>query len=247
MHPDFVAVEYPLEIRVGHSTDQFFTLSVTLCTPTDIDAFVTGHLFTEGIIEQHDAILSIETFDDEFCLVVEVLLAESIDVKPHLATRKNISHPSCGVCGRTGFDDMFKSAYPIIQAPQKVLTAEFMMKLPHVLNEHQKAFNKTGGLHASALFNAQGELLAVFEDVGRHNALDKLIGHSLEKGLTPLSDHIILLSGRISFELVHKALMAGVSTLAAIGAPSSLSIELAQANRLNLIGFVSDNGYNVYQ
>ncbi len=120
------------------------------------------------------------------------------------------------------------------------------MGLPQVLNDHQSAFKKTGGLHASALFNASGELLAVYEDIGRHNALDKLIGYCLQASMVPLTNHIILLSGRISFELVHKAIKAGVSTLAAIGAPSSLSIELAQTNRLNLIGFVGDKGYNLY-
>ncbi len=244
---DFVAVEHPLEIRIGHTADQWHTLAVTLCTPNNIEQFITGYLLTEGIVSSNSEIKYTEIFDDEFSLVVEVKLSDSIDIESHLKTRQNMAHPSCGVCGRTGFDDLFKTSYPKIEPMATPINDDIILALPKTLNQHQNAFKKTGGLHASALFNTQGELLAVFEDVGRHNALDKLIGHCLQASMLPLSNHIILLSGRISFELVHKALKAGASTLAAIGAPSSLSIELAKQNQLNLIGFINDESFNIYQ
>jgi FdhD protein len=243
---DFLAVESPLEIRVGHFENQFSTLSITLCSPTDIGSLVVGYLFSERIIKHLSQILNIEIYKSEFGNIAEVSLVKSIEIEKHLNKRQSIMHSSCGVCGKTEFDELMMISYSRIEPLSNAISKEVITSLPQKLSTHQQGFEKTGGIHASALFDASGELLFVKEDIGRHNALDKLIGKALSKEMVPLSNHIILLSGRVSFELVHKALMAGVSTLVAIGAPSSLSVELAKSNHLNLIGFVKEDRFNLY-
>lgn len=241
---DYIASETPLEIRLGHSNHEFKSLAITLCSPDDIDDLIYGYLFTESIIRQAVDILSINTFDNDLGLIAEVILDKSIAYDEFLNKRHGMVHASCGVCGKTEFDDLLTFNYHEIK-PQKI-DPLIIQSLPHKLNQAQTAFKQTGGLHASALFDDKGELIMVKEDIGRHNALDKLIGAGLQQGLLPLSQYTVLLSGRVSFELVHKSLMAGVPTLAAIGAPSSLSVEVTNLNKLNLIGFLKDDGFNVY-
>ncbi len=241
---DYIALETPLEIRLGHSQKSFQTLAITMCSPEAVDDLVYGYLFTESIIQQSNDIVSINTFNNELGLIAEVHLKPAIAFEKFLNKRHGMVHASCGVCGKTDFDELLTYTYPTIKETK--INASVIQSLPSKLNKMQKAFNKTGGLHASALFNSQGELVLLKEDIGRHNALDKLIGSAIQDGLIPLNGYIVLLSGRVSFELVHKTLMAGASTLAAIGAPSSLSIEIAKLNNMNLVGFVKANELNSY-
>lgn len=243
---DYIAVESPLEIRLGHDIESFKSLAITMCSPDDIDDLIIGYLFTENIINQADDIIEINVFDNEIGLIAEVILNKSIAYSEFLNKRHGIVHASCGVCGKTEFDELLTYNYQQLQSNKSNITPDIIQSLPQLLNQHQQAFAKTGGLHASGLFNYQGELIIVKEDIGRHNALDKMIGAALKKELLPLKNHIILLSGRVSFELVHKSLMAGVASLAAIGAPSSLSIEIAKVNQLDLFGFVKSSGFNQY-
>ncbi|MFK8013420.1 MAG: formate dehydrogenase accessory sulfurtransferase FdhD [Marinicellaceae bacterium] len=243
---DFVAVEKPLEIRLGHLTDTYHSLAITMCSPEDIGDLIYGYLFTEKIITHSSDILGIQTYDNELGLVSEVKLDKSIAYKSFLNKRNGMVHASCGVCGKTEIDDLLTYNYPSFQSKHKNIPTKIIQSLPGKLNNHQQAFTKTGGLHASALFDTNGELMAVKEDIGRHNALDKLIGYALKHQLMPLSNTIVLLSGRVSFELVHKSLMAGVKTIVAIGAPSSLSLEVAKFNELEIYGFVKATSYNHY-
>lgn len=243
---DYIAIESPLEIRLGQSDDNFQTLTTTMCSPDDIQDLVMGYLYTENIIKNKSEIIKIEVFDNTIGLVAEVLLSNSINISTFLNKRQGVVHASCGICGKTDFDDVLVFKYKHLKTFNAALTPELICSLPEKLNQAQAAFQKTGGLHASALFNSDGKLRLIKEDIGRHNALDKLIGAALEQNLLPLTDAIIVLSGRVSFELVHKSLMAGAMTLCAIGAPSSLSIEIAANNGMNLIGFAHESGYNIY-
>jgi len=241
-----VAIESPLEIRLGHDNKSFQTLAITMCSPEDIEDLIYGYLYTEHIITKIDDVKSIKSHDNELGFVSEVILNKSITYEKFLNKRNGLLHASCGVCGKTEIDDLLTFKYPYLQANQAQITMHIIQSLPQKLRQHQQAYAETGGLHASALFNHKGDIMAVKEDIGRHNALDKLIGCALKKGWLPLNNSIILLSGRVSFELVHKSLMAGLSTLAAIGAPSSLSVEIARLNHLNLFGFVKLTGLNQY-
>jgi FdhD protein len=245
---DCLAIEAPLEIRIGHDTkkEKFFTLAITLCSPADIEYLVTGYLFSEQMIKSNSDIVHIEIYKSEFGTIAEVKLDQSIEIQKFLHKRQSVMHSSCGVCGKTEFDELMIISYPEMKALAVEVSSDIITALPKKLNFKQKGFKQTGGIHASALFNLAGELIMVKEDIGRHNALDKLIGKAIIDDLLPLNNHIILLSGRVSFELVHKALMAGVSILAAIGAPSSLAVELANSNNLCLIGFVKNKSYNIY-
>ncbi|HOP22531.1 MAG TPA: formate dehydrogenase accessory sulfurtransferase FdhD [Gammaproteobacteria bacterium] len=241
---DLVAVELPLEIRLGYA-DQFTTLVITMCSPEDIEDLVYGYLYSEGIIIHINQVENIEVFDAEFGLVAEVRCTEDVEIEKHLSKRQSVSHSSCGVCGKTEIDTIIAKNYPKI-CKQPLLSSSQIFALSQQMKQQQGAFQQTGGVHACALYNEKANLLSVKEDIGRHNALDKLIGESLVKGLLPLSKNIILLSGRVSYEMIHKSLMSGVSHLVAIGAPSSLSIELAKVNNLHLYGFVKNDSYNVY-
>ena len=246
---DSLAIESPLEIRLSHDENNFQTFAITLCTPADIEDLIYGQLFTEGIISCCSDVKAITVFDNELGLVAEIILIKSIDYRKYLNSRHGMIHASCGLCGKTEIDDLLTFKYPKLNAKRQInnkLNAELICSLPDKLLQSQKAFVQTGGLHASALFDESGTLLMLKEDIGRHNALDKLIGFCLQQKLLPLSDKIILLSGRVSFELVHKALLSGVTCLAAIGAPSSLSVEIAIINKLRLLGFVKSTGFNEY-
>jgi len=243
-HNDYIAIESPLEIRLGHDKSSFQTLAITMCSPDDIVDLSYGYLFTEKIITQSKDIISTNIFDNKLGLIVEIILDKSISYGKFLNKRHGIIHASCGVCGKTEFEDLLTFSYQPIIANK--INPKVIQSLSQKLNFAQSSFKQTGGLHASSLFDSHGKLIYTREDIGRHNALDKLIGAALQQQLLPLADYIILLSGRVSYEQVHKSLMAGVTTLSALGAPSSLSIEIASLNRLNLIGFVTDKTFNVY-
>ncbi len=251
---DLIAVEEPLEIRLGYEdagTRLVRPISVTMRTPGHDVELAVGFLFTEGIIKDFDDVESIRHTGPTGGKknnrnVVTVTLKPGVTFDAGRLERHFYTASSCGVCGKTSLDALEMAACPSLPADQPMLTAEVVHRLPEALLEAQAVFERTGGLHAAALVDAEGRLLATREDVGRHNAVDKLIGaHVLERRL-PLHEGILLVSGRASFELTQKALMAEIPVLAAVGAPSSLAVELAQRFGMTLLGFVRNSRFNVY-
>lgn len=250
---DALAIEEPLEIRLKYgNADNRKTqnISVTMRTPGDDAELALGFLFTEGIIRKQEDIESAEhcfiACAENKENVIQVSLKEGIERQLHNTERNFYTTSSCGVCGKASINSIKTvSAYSNSTSENKV-SADLLYQLPTILQKHQKVFADTGGLHASALFTTDGELLLVREDVGRHNALDKLIGAALNKNLLPLDQFILLLSGRISFELVQKAAMAGIAIIAAVGAPSSLAVELAEEFNITLVGFLRNQRFNIY-
>ena len=251
--PDLVVTEEPLEIRVGHGPEhqrKQFSLSVTMRTPGSDEQLSLGFLYTEGLIQAANDVLSLKYCHDEgkeesLNNVMRAELAHAVEVNADLFKRNFYTTSSCGVCGKASIDAIRVNCSVVHGTPSR-LSAEMLFALPEKLAEAQHVFQHTGGLHAAALFNLQGDLLAYQEDVGRHNALDKLIGLMLMKGEPNFANRILLLSGRISFELVQKAVRAGISVIAAVGAPSSLAIELAEEFGVTLIGFLKGQRFNVY-
>jgi len=251
---DALAIEEPLEIRLQHGQKenrQIQNISVTMRTPGNDAELALGFLFTEGIIQNkkdvtsivHSFIACAENKEN----VIQVSLSE--DVIPNLRNtdRNFYTTSSCGVCGKGSISAIRTvSAYDHQHKDDNFINADLLHQLPKLLSEHQEVFADTGGLHASALFTPTGELLLVREDVGRHNALDKLIGAALSKNWLPLINNVLLLSGRASFELVQKAAMAGITVIAAVGAPSSLAVQLAEEFNITLIGFLRNERFNIY-
>ncbi len=238
---DVVAREEPLEIRVeGRS------VAVVMRTPGHDEELAAGFLVTEGVISRPRDLLEISqcpSTGNHHGNVVDVLLGGT-QVDWESLTRHVFSASSCGLCGKTSIDSVFQR-FPPATADFQV-GAEVIAALPDRLRAAQAAFELTGGLHASALFDLDGNLLVLREDVGRHNALDKVLGHALLHGLLPLDRHLLLVSGRVSFEIVQKALAGGIGLLAAISAPSSLAVDFARAANQTLIGFLRGNTMNVY-
>jgi FdhD protein len=251
---DELAAEEPLEISVsfGPVFDRTSaTLSITMRTPGNDAELAAGFLFTEGIISGPESIRSItrigvDWIPGETANAVRVDLDPDTDFDPDRFQRHFYTSSSCGICGKTSIESVRSVASGRKRAGPAAIDAATITRLPETLREAQTAFDRTGGLHASALFSADGALIIVREDVGRHNALDKLIGAHLLAGNCVLSNTVLLVSGRASFELVQKAVMAGVPVLAAVGAPSSLAVELAAEFGMTLIGFVRSNRFNVY-
>ncbi|HVS93231.1 MAG TPA: formate dehydrogenase accessory sulfurtransferase FdhD [Mucilaginibacter sp.] len=250
---DALAVEEPLEIRLEYGPEenrQVKNVSVTMRTPGNDAELAAGFLFTEGIIRTKEDIFSaghcFTACNENKENVIEVKLKE--DVTPNLSnTERNFyTTSSCGVCGKASIGAIKTVSAFRNNSTANTIAAEILCQLPETLKRHQQVFADTGGLHASALFDNKGSLLTVREDVGRHNALDKLIGASLKEGMLPLDQHILLLSGRASFELVQKAAMAGINIIAAVGAPSSLAVQLAEEFNITLIGFLRGNRFNIY-
>lgn len=235
---DFVAVEAPLQISINGKP-----LSITMRTPGDDIALSLGFLFTEGLIDDYNAIADVIQVDDN---TVDILPEDGYIIKAETTDRNFYSTSSCGVCGKSSIEAIAAKSKYIPPAKSLTVVSHLIMGLQEKLLSVQSAFEITGGLHACALFNPDGRYLYHSEDVGRHNALDKLIGHALMAGRLPLDEHILLLSGRASFELVQKASMAGIPIIAAVGAPSSLAVDLALANGLTLAGFVKKSGFNIY-
>lgn len=249
LREEALAVEEPLEIRLGH--DSF---SVTMRTPGDDFDLVVGFLVAEGIIFEPDQLISlrfcagedengVQTFN-----VVEAQLRPDVALPGAAAQRHVTTTSACGICGTASIDAVRKSSHMPVVAPPgaPLIDAAVLATLPDVLREQQKLFEKTGGVHAAGLFAADGELLSLREDVGRHNAVDKVIGAAFRDKQLPLTDTILQVSGRASFELVQKAAMAGIPILAAVSAPSSLAVELAKEAGVTLVGFSRGNTLNVY-
>ncbi|HEX3383779.1 MAG TPA: formate dehydrogenase accessory sulfurtransferase FdhD [Mucilaginibacter sp.] len=251
--PDSLAVEEPLEIRLEYGpveNRQVKNISVTMRTPGNDAELAVGFLFTEGILKDQADVISgehcfISCYENKENVIV-VKLRE--DVTPNLRnTERNFyTTSSCGVCGKASINAIKTVSAFESKSGANIISAEILYQLPETLKQQQQVFADTGGLHASALFDQKGELILLREDVGRHNALDKLIGAALNKGMLPLDEHILLLSGRASFELVQKAAMAGINIIAAVGAPSSLAVQLAEEFNITLIGFLRGRRFNIY-
>jgi len=242
---DALAVEEPLEIRIGIPDQKHKAISITMRTPGDDSELAAGFLFTEGIIRSRDQIAEIRHCGPGGNTIV-VELAEGVDVDLKRLERHFYTSSSCGVCGKSSIEALHTGARKVQDRKFPVIGSSFVHRMPGALRGAQSTFDATGGLHASALFRIEGSVDVVREDVGRHNALDKVIGAKLLAGELPLGDRILMVSGRASFELVQKALMAGIPILAAVGAPSSLAVELAREFGMTLAGFVRDDRINIY-
>jgi len=243
---DLLAVEEPLEIQVEYGPARTRrNLSVTMRTPGQDEDLVVGFLLTEGIVRHPDDVLAVRQHSENVALAQ---LRPDLDFAMEKLERHFYTTSSCGVCGKTSIEALQSAAncpLPTGYAEWQP-AAEILYTLPHALRQAQATFEATGGLHAAAIFDLEGQLLALREDVGRHNALDKLIGHFFSENRLPLRRHILLLSGRASFELIQKAAMAGLRQVCAVGAPSSLAVETAEAFGIRLVGFLREGRYNVY-
>jgi FdhD protein len=244
---DRVAVEAPLEYLLHHPALGLEPVSfgTTMRTPGEDEHLAAGLLYGEGIVNHPDDIEVIES-STRRPNVVNVRLRAGVQMEIQTATRRFSAGSSCGVCGTTGLDAAIARAAATRIVDTGPIELPLLLGLPERMREAQSKFGDTGGIHAAALFDFAGNLRTVAEDVGRHNAFDKLVGECLMSGRLPLQEHIILLSGRASFELVQKALRSGVSILAAIGAPSSLAVNLAVASGMTLVGFLREKHFNVY-
>lgn len=232
---DCVALEEPLEIRVGQKS-----LSITMRTPGHDRELAAGFLFTEGIVRDRAEIESLTP-----CKSPNVIRAELPRVSV-TSDRHFYMTSSCGVCGKASLEALMVKGIPPVAHNSPVVTRAILYGLPEKLREAQAVFERTGGLHAAGLFDAEGSLLCLREDVGRHNAVDKVVGAMFLEGRTPLAQSLLLVSGRASFELVQKAVVAGIPMLVAVGAPSSLAVELAKRFGLTLVGFLRDGRFNLY-
>lgn len=244
---DFVSVEEPIEIRIITQSEARIenparNLAITMRTPGDDAALATGFLFTEGIIVSSKQIQHIASNPDQSSIVITL----EPGLEPILETmdRHFYTTSSCGVCGKASIDAVQIKCKIALPQTQWKISETTLFELPQTLRSAQENFDHTGGLHACALFTLSGQLIDLKEDVGRHNALDKLIGQQIAS--VPLSENILMLSGRISFELVQKAAMAGIRMIAAVGAPSSLAIDLAEELGITLVGFLRGNRCNIY-
>jgi FdhD protein len=234
---DLLAVEEPLEIRLCDKT-----VSITMRTPGQDSELACGFLFTEGILVDRGQIQDIQSSSNS----ATVHLKAGVEVDFERLERHFYTSSSCGVCGKASIDALRMQGCPMAPNGTPRVASEVIHSLPEALREDQRVFERTGGLHGAALFDATGALLATREDVGRHNAVDKVIGSEFLAGRLPLSDKLLLVSGRASFELTQKALMAGIPMLVAVGAPSSLAVETARRFNMTLVGFVRDTRFNIY-
>ena len=250
--PDLVVAEEPMEIRLGYGAEenrQQINLAVTMRTPGNDEELCLGFLFGEAIINSLEDVLSVKYCDELGTSenrenVLRVELSPSVEFDQEVLQRNFYATSSCGVCGKAAIEAIEMDCQFLGDIALEV-TENLIFELPDKLREAQQVFKYTGGLHASALFNSDGKLLGHREDVGRHNALDKLIGSSLHQKQS-LSESILLLSGRISFELVQKAARARIPLIAAVGAPSSLAVDFAESLGITLIGFLGNEKFNIY-
>jgi FdhD protein len=240
--PDEVVIEEPLEIRI-----EGVPIAVTMRTPGQDEELAAGWLLSEGIAGSASDIAALVPKpggDGQRAAMVDVMLREPSRFDAARHQRSLLTNASCGLCGAATVDQVLRDLPRVTSLFQ--IVADSLLKMPALLSAEQSAFRRTGGVHACGLFDAGGQLLALREDVGRHNALDKLLGRALLDGLLPLSQHVVFLSGRVSFEMMQKALAAGVPVVAAIGAPSSLAIELAAKSGQALMAFIRGGKMNVY-
>ena len=251
---DLISIEEPLEMVVRYKKDNEWidnSISITMRTPKNDEDLIVGLLFCEGIIQKKSEVGKVEflgekvgKFDLKNKIRATLNNGENLDIK-HLR-RNFLTNSSCGVCGKTSMDSLEIICKTKINKDIPKIKNSLINKVPDILRQSQSEFSKTGGIHASSLINNKGEVLAIKEDVGRHNALDKLIGHSHKKKLIDNRSQFIACSGRLNFELVQKALMSNIGLIAGVGAPTSLAIDLAKRFDMTLLGFVKSNSFNIY-
>jgi len=251
---DSISIEEPLEITIKFKNKETWTentISITMRTPGNDEDLVRGFLFNERIIEKIEYIDKIESvgkkvgqYNLKNKIIATINNSENVDIDK--IKRNFLTNSSCGVCGKTSLDslEIIKKDKIVKSLPK--IDHKIIMKSPTTLRENQSEFSKTGGIHASGLFSDKGDVVAIKEDVGRHNALDKLIGYVLEKKLLNPSNQFLTCSGRLNFELVQKALMSNIGVLIGVGAPTSLAIDLANKFDMTLVGFVKQDSFNIY-
>lgn len=243
---DVLAVEEPLEMRIQwmhEGRPRLDTVAVTMRTPGHDEELAVGFLFTEGLIRERAEISDVWSCRSG---AMRVVLDPSVALDLSRLERRAYTTSACGACGKTSMNALAATPAWALAPNEPTVSLRHLGALPAALRSAQALFDATGGLHASGLFDTDGRLLTLREDVGRHNALDKVIGAELLAGRLPLHERILVVSGRVSFELVQKALMAGIPIVAAIGAPSSLAVELARTNGMTLLGFVRADRSNIY-
>ena len=251
---DLISIEEPLEISIKFKDQDKWVnqiLSITMRTPGHDEDLVRGFLFNEQIVQNISHIESIKSFGDkvgQYKIQNKILatLNNSQNVNITKIKREFLTNSSCGVCGKTSLDalEIIKKDKTLLTEPK--LTKEVILQSPEILKNSQSEFSKTGGIHASGLFASNGKLIAISEDVGRHNALDKLVGNILNNKLLNSKEQFITCSGRLNFELVQKVLMTNIGIMIGVGAPTSLAIDLASKFNMTLIGFVKKDSFNVY-
>ena len=251
---DSVSIEEPLEMIVRYKEENEWvdnSISITMRTPGNDENLVIGLLYNEGIINNFSEIEKTELigekvgqYDLQNKIRVTLKNANNLDIK-HLK-RNFLTNSSCGVCGKTSIDSIEVTCKKKLNPSKPMIKASLVTKIPNILRQEQSEFSKTGGIHASALFDSDGNQLIIKEDVGRHNALDKVIGQCLKNSKLDNDNQFIACSGRLSFELVQKTLMANIGLLMGVGAPTSLAIDLAKRFDMTLIGFVKSDSFNIY-
>jgi FdhD protein len=243
---DWIVIEEPLEIRAQGPGQKPTSVAVTMRTPGHDAELAVGFLYTEGLVlSRADVVAARDCVSQRgggVCNVVQVVLSTSFDGS--VLKRNFFATSSCGVCGKATLDQIAVRCPPVEPGP--VVGRSIVVRLPNAMREAQTVFDRTGGLHAAGLFDAAGRLIAVREDVGRHNAVDKLVGRAFLDGELPLAGRILLVSGRTSFEILQKAAVAGVPIVCAVSAPSSLAVSVADRLGITLVGFLRGSSFNVY-
>jgi len=235
--PDDLTIEEPLEIRIGRKA-----LATTMRTPGHDEELAAGFLVSEAIVREPQQIAAISTRRDN---MVIVNLAPGVKLKLNSARRFGTISSSCGICGKESIEAI-RQNFPAVRSSNVRIDIDTLLLLPAVLRKHQGDFARTGGIHAAAVFDLSGDLKIVREDIGRHNAVDKAIGRAFLDGLLPLDRHLLLVSGRASFEIMQKALAAGIPIVAAVSAPSTLAVSFARESNQTLIGFLRPPSFNIY-
>jgi len=251
---DHVSVEEPLEMSLKFKKDDKWNIeniSITMRTPGNDEDLVSGFLYNERIIENINEIEKVEkkgetVGDYNLQNKIEVTLNNTKNLDIGKIKKNFITNSSCGVCGKTSLDSIEVLKTNKIDLSFPKINYNIILKSPELLQNNQSEFSKTGGIHASALISSKGEVIAIREDVGRHNALDKLIGHALKNKIIKPENQFIACSGRLNFELVQKALMSNIGLMAGVGAPTSLAIDLAKRFNMTLVGFVKQDSFNIY-
>jgi len=251
---DQISIEEPLEIIIKYKEKEVWVdkiISITMRTPGDDEDLVRGFLFNEKVIEKINYIEKIETFgkpSEQHGLKnkIKITINNSDNIDIDKIKRNFLTNSSCGVCGKSSLDTLEVIKKDKILKSYPKISKEVLISATHKLRKNQSEFSKTGGIHASGLFTAKGDIVALKEDVGRHNALDKLIGCALKKNLLDNSSQFLVCSGRLNFDLVQKALMANIGILIGVGAPTSLAIDLANKFDMTLVGFVKEDSFNIY-
>ena len=247
--PDVLVTEEPLEIRAESPSQLAQPIAVTMRTPGHDFELAVGFLFTEGMIKRSDDVRTVrycqlpDTAEQQFN-VVTVSLSAPFDEA--LSRRGMVTSASCGICGTTSIEQLSQTVSPIDSEIGPVMSSAMLISLPDIVRKAQPTFDRTGGLHAAGLVDAQGVAFCVREDIGRHNAVDKVIGKAVLENKLPISNHALVVSGRLSFEIIQKAAIAGISFIAAVGAPSNLAVQTADDLGITLVGFVRDGTANIY-